>query len=68
MSGRDQLREVHLHRLVARVAEDLFASGVERGQIALEIERVHEVVRILEQLAITLFTSSQVFLCHRGRA
>ena len=54
MSGRDQLREVQLHRLVARVTEDLFAGGVERGQIALEVEREDDVVRVFEQIPVML--------------
>ena len=58
--GLDELlRNVHLHRLFATVAGNLFAITIQRREVTLQIMRVDNVVRVLEELAVAFLTLAQ---------
>src|SRR5262249_28259034 len=60
--GRYQLGHVPAQHLVATVAERLLAALVDRGEPALEIESVNDVVGVLEQVAVAGFALAQLGL------
>lgn len=53
--GDDCLGDVHVHRFHARVAESRFTGAVQRGYIAVQIQRVDDVVGVLEEIEVALF-------------
>src|SRR5262249_5117049 len=53
--GRDDVSDIHECCFFARVAGDAFAAAIERSEIALQIVRVDDVVRVFEELSIAHF-------------
>jgi hypothetical protein len=59
--GHDDLRDVQAAQdLLARVAGDLFAGAVDGEIVALEVVRIDDVVRIVEQRAIAFFGEARL--------
>ena len=59
---REESGEIRVQQSLSGVSRDYFSGPVYRGHIAVEIERVDNIVRVLDQVAITLFTLSQRLL------
>jgi hypothetical protein len=56
----DETRDRQPHQLVSRVAGDPLAGDVHRRDAALEVVRVDEVERVLEELAVDLLAALQL--------
>jgi hypothetical protein len=50
----DDVDETEAVRLVPGISRDPLARAIQRGETALEVEREHDVARVLEQLAVPL--------------
>ena len=59
----EKLRHVHAEQFALRITGNRLHGLVDGSHVAFEIEREDDVVCVLNQLAITLFTFSKSFFC-----
>ena len=60
--GSYDLSQVHSQDFLARVPQDGFACPIERGKVSVQVSGAHDIIRILEQLAVALFALPQCLL------
>src|SRR6185369_230015 len=55
MLGRDYVGDIHRCCFFTRIACDPFTGAIERGEVALKVVRVDDVVSVFEELSIAFF-------------